>query len=218
MQVRFLSLLVILFGMAACNVANFGSSNGSKKGEFNATGEKPTKDAKKNPDDKDGKTSGDDGNDDGNDDKDDPKVTDGDIKVPGGKEEEDLTALTIKSIEHDDDTTLVFETLNGKTLNIAFPAEGKTIKVPGVCNVDKPTTLKMKAISEDGQTRALSEAQCFLGKRVDAKSVYIGFEDDCNSLKASKIDEEIGLYSCPKSSLEVPGLRMDDSIDIDDWD
>ncbi len=128
----------------------------------------------------------------------------------------DRAKLSIKGLrQDDDDVTLTIVTDDGKTATLTWPKEGEQVDLEGMCSKPK-VVLKISTV-RDGETYLPSNPQCFVGKTMYARSVAIGFEDDCNSLDYNRVDEEIALFSCPGSAVAVLALRLDPAIDMDEW-
>lgn len=126
--------------------------------------------------------------------------------------------LHVKGLRHDFWFTASLRIIraDGTTADINWPAKGETVDVPEVCG-GEAVTIKIQAVS-DGTTFDPSNPQCFVGKsEADKKGVNVGFEDDCDSLAADKIDDAVAQLKCDDATLTVETLRLDESIDVASW-
>lgn len=119
--------------------------------------------------------------------------------------------LTITVDRVDNSGRIFIFTIDGKDhiLNIK---KANKLTVKSGCHTD----IKVRAIN-DGDEYAGNNPLCFVGHKVTKSKVMLGFDSECDETNWEDIDDEIVTLSCSKDKVGFKGVRLDSSINVNDW-
>lgn len=101
---------------------------------------------------------------------------------------------------------------DGKSTTIPWPREGATATVPKACKKGSTTVIQISAGANQP-----SNPKCFVGMQRSKLSLSLGYENQCDSLDYNEIDDAIMTLTCETVELKIKDLRLDSSIDFDEW-
>lgn len=133
--------------------------------------------------------------------------------------EPNMQPLVVTGLRNDllfSTATIELSRLDGTIIGTAeWPEVGETKVIEGVCGGPSGVTVRLQ-VKKGGRTYTTADPQCFVGTSVGTTLTF-GFEDDCDSLSVSGIDDLVASFVCPEGLVTVEGLRIDRTIDVADW-